>query len=121
MVNKVPVRAIRLILGFWRHLRIVAGGDRNRCSRFSRPDRGGHVGGRGKAGRCDRDSDLVAADDDAGHRALRLQIEHVDHIAFGAPFHRLAANGEIEAGGFVNQGDIVVALHQIRLGEIGDP
>ena len=52
-------------------------------------------------------------------RALRLQVEHADHVAFGAAVERLAANGEIEAGGFVDQGDVFVALHQIRLGEIG--
>ena len=76
---------------------------------------------RRKAGRGDRDRDLAAADHDARHGALGLQIEHVDDVAFGAAFHRLAANGEVEPGGLVDQGDILVALHQIRLGEIGDP
>src|SRR6202046_2555909 len=108
MVNKVPVRAIRLILDVYMNFYSAFG---DTCELLPAATA---TGGAGSA-------DASAADDDAGHRALRLQIEHVDHIAFGAPFHRLAANGEIEAGGFVNQGDIVVALHQIRLGEIGDP
>jgi hypothetical protein len=52
----------------------------------------------GKAGRGDGDRDLAAADHDAGYRALGLQIEHVDDVAFGAAVDRLAANGEIEPG-----------------------
>ena len=42
------------------------------------------------------DRDLAAADHDARHRALRLQIEHVDHVAFGAAVQRLAADGEVQ-------------------------
>ena len=98
---------------------MVAGGDGNGGGGFIRPDRRGRFGCGGKAGRCDCDRNLAAADHDAGHRALRLQIEHVDDVAFGAAVQRLAANGEIETGGFVSEGDALVALHQIGLGEIG--
>ena len=35
--------------------------------------------------------DLAAADHDARHGALRLQVEDVDGVALGAGFERLAA------------------------------
>ena len=64
----------------------------------------------------DRDRDLAAAGDDALNGALGLQVEHVDDVAFGAAFQRLAANGEIDAGHLVDQRDGLVALHEIGLG-----
>ena len=73
--------------------------------------------GRRGAGAGDRD--LAAADDDAGHGALGLQVDHVDDVAFGAALQRLAANGEIESDRLVDQDDGLVLLHQIGLGEIG--
>ena len=94
--------------------RCGGGRDRRRLVRCA------EVGGE-QAGRCDRDRDLAAADHGAGHRALGLQIEDVDDVAFGAVLQRLAADGEIEPGGLEDQGDALVALHQIRLGEIGGP
>jgi hypothetical protein len=66
-----------------------------------------------KPRRGDRNRNLAAADDDAGHDALGLQIHHADDVAFGAVVHRLAADGEIEAGGLVDQRDVLVARHQV--------
>ena len=79
------------------------------------------VCGCAKTRRCDCNRDLAAADHGAGYRALGLQVEHADDVAFGTVVQRLAADGEIEAGGFVDQRDILVALHQIGFGEIGGP
>ena len=94
---------------------------RRRPARRARPVRARRwIGAGGKARRGDRDRDLAAADHDAGHRALGLQVEHVDDVAFGAALDRLAAHGQIKPGGFVDQRDVLVALHEVGLGEIGD-
>ena len=82
-------------------------------------ERGGSGVGHRRARRRDLDRDLAAAGDGAGHRALGLDVEHADNVAFGAVVERLAARGEVKAGGLEDHGDGLVALHQIGLDEIG--
>src|SRR5207244_5385013 len=66
------------------------------------------------------DRDLAAGGDDAGQRALGLHVEHADGVTLGAALNRLTARGEIEAGHLVDDGDVLVALHEFGLGDVGD-
>ena len=51
--------------------------------------------------------------------ALGLHVEHVDGVAVGAAFERLAAHGQRDAGHLVGDGDVVVAGDHLGLGEVG--
>ena len=51
---------------------------------------------------------------------LDCRFMHVDDVAFGAALQRLAANGEIEPGGFVDQRYVLIARHQIGFYQIGN-
>src|SRR5580704_2338999 len=61
------------------------------------------------------DIDAIRPGHDSGNDPLGFDIEHTDRVAESAGLLRLAAQRQRDAGGLINDGHGIAALHDFRL------